>query len=244
MKPKHMWEKEKQELATNMEQPEKDNDQVVDWEISEVSQSAERTKKIAAAAILASLSVAVSPVASFVPRVPTFGIAVFDPISLFWVIAFLLGGIWVGLFSMTAGGIMLNFFDPFPIIGPMLKFLATAPMVILPWLAVRRNGRHEERNILRLSSPLSGVVAQDLAGGSALSKARLYAALMLLAFLVRLIMMIPLNLVVVPFIWGVSDPIFIISYTVVLNTVQSFWDAFLPFIVIHRTQVFKNHGMW
>ncbi|MHA2385611.1 MAG: hypothetical protein ACXAEE_05320, partial [Candidatus Thorarchaeota archaeon] len=184
------------------------------------------------------------PVASFVPRVPTFGIAVFDPISLFWVIAFLLGGFWVGLFSMTAGGIMLNFFDPFPIIGPFLKFLATAPMVVLPWLAVRRNGNQDGRSVRTLSSRLSGAVDQDIRGGSALSRMRFYVGLMLLAYLVRLTLMIPVNLAVVPFIWGVSDPVFIISYTVVLNTIQSFWDAFLPFIVIHRTQVFKNYGMW
>ncbi|MHA2068393.1 MAG: hypothetical protein ACXABY_28860, partial [Candidatus Thorarchaeota archaeon] len=232
------------ESATTMVQPEEDDIQDVDWELSEVSQSAERTKKIAAAAILASLSVAVSPVAAALPRIPLFGIAVFDPISLFWVIAFLLGGIWVGLFSMIAGGIMLNFFDPFPIIGPLLKFLATVPLVILPWLAVRRNGDQEGRSILALSSRIGGAVKQGLRGGSALSKVRLYVALMFLAYLVRLTLMIPVNLVVVPFIWGISDPIFIISYTVVLNTIQSFWDAFLPFIVIHRTQVFKNYGMW
>ena len=239
-----MREQKDQELATKMAKSEEDQYDEVDWELSEVSTSAERTKKIAAAAILASLSVAVSPVASFVPRVPTFGIAIFDPISLFWIIAFLVGGIWVGLFSMVAGGIMLNFFDPFPIIGPLLKVLATAPMVILPWLAVRRNGDQQERSVLRVTSRLTGAVADDSRGGLALSKIRLYTGLMFLAFLIRLAMMIPVNLVVVPFIWGVSDPTFIISYTVILNTIQSFWDAFLPFIVIHRTQVFKSYGMW
>lgn len=227
-----------------MDKPEKDEHDDVDWELSEISPSTERTKKVAAAAILASLSVAVSPVASFVPRVPLFGIAVFDPISLFWIIAFLVGGIWVGVFSMAAGGIMLNFFDPYPIIGPILKMLATAPMIILPWLAVRKNGEQEKRSILRISSRLTGVVEDSLRGGSALSKMRLYAGLMFLAFLVRVGMMIPVNLVVVPIIFGVSDPTFIITYTVVFNTIQSFWDAFLPFLLIHRTPVFKNYGMW
>jgi len=239
-----MREQKDQELATKMAKPEEDEYGEVDWELSEVSSSAERTKKIAVAAILASLSVAVSPVASFVPRVPTFGIAIFDPISLFWIIAFLVGGIWVGLFSMAAGGIMLNFFDPFPIIGPMLKVLATAPMVILPWLAVRRNGDQQERRVLRIASRLTGADENESRGGLALSKVRYYTGLMFLAYLIRLAMMIPVNLVVVPFIWGVSDPTFIISYTVILNTIQSFWDAFLPFLVIHRTQVFKSYGMW
>lgn len=239
-----MREQRNQELESKMGNPEEEAAEDVDWELAEVSPSAERTKKIAAAAILASLSVAVSPIASVVPRVPLFGIAIFDPISLFWIIAFLVGGIWVGLFSMAAGGIMLNFFDPFPIIGPLLKVLATAPMIILPWLAVRRNGDDKERRILRSISRITGALEDSYRGGSALSKVRLYTGLMFLAYLVRLCLMIPVNLVVVPIIWGVSDPTFIISYTVILNTIQSFWDAFLPFLVIHRTQVFKNYGMW
>ncbi|MFW9887388.1 MAG: hypothetical protein ACFFER_04360 [Candidatus Thorarchaeota archaeon] len=231
-------------MPTKMAKPEEDQYDDVDLKLSEASSSAERTKKIAAAAILASLSVAVSPVASFVPRVPTFGIAIFDPISLFWIIAFLVGGIWVGLFSIAAGGIMLNFYDPFKIIGPLLKVLATAPMVILPWLAVRRNGNQQDRGILKATSRLTGNVEDDSRGGLALSKVRLYTGLMFLAYLIRLAVMIPVNLVVVPLIWSVSDPTYIISYTVILNTIQSFWDAFLPFIVVHRTQVFKSYGMW
>jgi hypothetical protein len=216
----------------------------VDWQLTDTSMSAERVKKVAAAAILASLSIAVSPVASMVPRVPLFGIALFDPISLFWVIAFLVGGIWVGSVSMVAGVIMLNFFDPYPIIGPLLKFLATAPMIVLPWLAVRgANGIGKDGILSRI--PLLGKgIEEGAEGGSMLSGRYLYGALMFLAYLVRLAVMIPVNLTVVPILWGVSDFVFIVGYTLVLNTIQSFWDAFLPFIVIHRTPVFKNYGMW
>jgi hypothetical protein len=216
----------------------------VDWQLTDTSQSAERVKKVAAAAILASLSIAVSPVASMVPRVPLFGIAVFDPISLFWVIAFLVGGIWVGSVSMVAGVIMLNFFDPYPIIGPLLKFLATAPMIVLPWLAVRGASGVGKGGILSRIPFLRDGIEEGAEGGSMLSGRYLYGVLMFLAYLVRLAVMIPVNLTVVPILWGVGDFVFIVGYTLVLNTIQSFWDAFLPFMVIHRTPVFKNYGMW
>jgi hypothetical protein len=224
--------------------PSEDDSEEVDWQLTETSQSAERVKKVAAAAILASLSIAVSPVASMVPRVPLFGIAVFDPISLFWVIAFLVGGIWVGSVSMLAGVIMLNFFDPYPIIGPLLKFLATAPMILLPWLAVRGADREGKGGILSRVPLLGNGIEEGTKGGSMLSGGYLYGVLMFLAFLVRLAVMVPVNLTVVPILWGVGDFAFIVGYTLVLNTIQSFWDAFLPFIVIHRTPVFKNYGMW
>lgn len=224
--------------------PSEHEDEEVDWQLTDTSQSAERVKMVATAAILASLSIAVSPVASVVPRVPLFGIAVFDPISLFWVIAFLVGGIWVGSVSMVAGVIMLNFFDPYPIIGPLLKFLATAPMILLPWLAVRGADRVGKSGILSRIPRLGNGIEEGAKGGSMLSGRYLFGALMFLAYLVRLAVMIPVNLTVVPILWGVSDYVFIVGYTFVLNTIQSFWDAFLPFIVIHRTPVFKNYGMW
>ena len=224
--------------------PSEDENEDDDWQLADTSQSAERVKKVAAAAILASLSIAVSPIASFVPRIPMFGIAVFDPISLFWVIAFLVGGIWVGSVSMVAGVIMLNFFDPYPIIGPLLKFLATAPMILLPWLTVRGASRAGKDGILSRIPLLGNGIEEGAEGGIMLSGRYLYGALMFLAYLVRLAVMIPVNLTVVPILWGIGDFAFIVGYTLVLNTVQSLWDAFLPFIVIHRTPVFKNYGMW
>ena len=71
-----------------------------DMDLSETSESAERVKKVVTASVLAALSIAVAPIASFVPRIPGWGIALFDPVSIFWVVAFLLGGYWVGILSV------------------------------------------------------------------------------------------------------------------------------------------------
>lgn len=223
---------------------ENDDEEEVDMELAATSETSETAKKVAVAAVLASLSVAVSPIAAGIPRIPLFGIAIFDPISLFWMIAFLVGGFWVGLFSMATGAFMLNFFDPYPIFGPMLKFLATFPMVILPWLAVRNTENQGQSRLLSIVQRIGRQPDSGNLGGALLSKTRIFSLLMVLSYLVRIAVMTPVNLIVVPFIWGVTDPGFIIIYTVGLNTIQSFWDAFIPFIVVHRTPIFSNYGMW
>ena len=51
-------------------------------ELTDLSERSLMTKKIALAAIFASLSIAITPVASIIPRMP-WGIALFDPSSFF-----------------------------------------------------------------------------------------------------------------------------------------------------------------
>ncbi len=192
-------------------------------EPSTVSETSEKVKRVVVAALLAALSVAAAPIATYLPRVAGWGIAFFDPVSIFWIAAFLIGGLWVGMISTVAGTLVLFFTDPTGI-GPIFKFLATLPMIIIPWFAVRMFGRE--------------------VGGSYLSSRLSYAFLMSLAYVVRLIVMIPLNLVVVPLFapWMAADQI--AAYTFLLNTVQSFWDALVPYVVVFPSMVFRHFKMW
>ena len=187
------------------------------------SRSAERVKQIVTASVLASLSIATAPIASVIPRIPGWGIALFDPVSIFWVVSFLLGGYWVGILCAFAGTGGLFLYDP-TAIGPMFKLLATLPMIMVPWYGVKRLGNE--------------------AGGKTLSRPRLYATLMVSAFLLRLALMIPVNL----FYRAIALPFltveFVLGYAIILNAFQSLWDALVPFVIVHRTQVFKSFGMW
>ncbi|MFW9789168.1 MAG: hypothetical protein ACFFE2_04380 [Candidatus Thorarchaeota archaeon] len=187
------------------------------------SESAERVKQIVTASVLASLSIAVAPIASVIPRIPGWGIALFDPVSIFWIVSFLLGGYWVGIISAFAGTFGLFLYDP-TAIGPVFKLLATLPMILVPWFGVRRLGAE--------------------ARGISLSKLRFYTTLMLTAFILRLLIMIPTNLIY----WSIAAPFFtvefILGYAIILNAFQSLWDALVPFIIVHRTGIFKSFGMW
>ncbi len=194
-----------------------------DMDLSSTSESAERVKQVVTASVLAALSIAVAPVASFVPRIPGWGIALFDPVSIFWVVAFLMGGYRVGLLSVFSGTFGLFLYDPTGI-GPIFKLLATLPMILVPWFGVRRLG--------------------SMAGGESLSRSRFYGSLMLLAFVLRIGIMVPVNLLY----WSLVLPIFtvefIVTYVIILNAFQSMWDALIPFIIVHKTGVFKSFGMW
>ena len=194
-----------------------------DMDLSSASESAERVKKIVTASVLAALSIAVAPIASFVPRIPGWGIALFDPVSIFWVVAFLLGGYWVGILSVFSGTLGLFLYDP-TAIGPIFKLLATLPMILVPWLGVRR---------------LDNVV-----GGESLSRPKFYATLMFLAFILRISIMVPVNILYGAIAYPFLTVEFILGYAIILNAFQSMWDALIPFIIVHRTGIFKSFGMW
>lgn len=192
-------------------------------ELIDESESTERTKKVVAASVLASLSIAIAPIAQIVPRIPGWGIAIFDPVSIFWVVSFLLGGVWVGLVSSVAGTMGLFLYDP-TAIGPIMKLIATLPMIIVPWLGVRR-------------------LRADVRGES-LSNGRLFLKLMVIAFIVRLILMVPINLIYGAIALPFLSMEFLATFAIILNGLQSIWDALIPFILVHRTSVFKVFKMW
>lgn len=184
--------------------------------------TAERTKKIAVAAVLGAVSIALASTATFIPRIPGWGIAIFDPVSLVWVIAFLLGGIEVGMITTYSGFFGLFLFDPTGI-GPVFKFFATVPMILVPWLAMKFTNVTE--------------------GGIHLSHWKTYSKYMILAYVVRMALMIPMNMWLLP-LFGIQDIVYIITVTFVLNTLQSFWDAAIPFYVVFRTRLFEEFRMW
>ncbi|MEE8181907.1 MAG: hypothetical protein V3T87_01180 [Candidatus Thorarchaeota archaeon] len=201
-----------------------DDHKPIEMEAIGISDDDENIKEIVIAGVLASLSIAVAPLGAIVPRVPGWGIAIFDPVSIRWIVAFLIGGFRVGSVSMTAGTFGLFFYDPTGV-GPIFKFLATAPMIVVPWLAAKKFSK--------------------TSGGKYLVEHKAYAGSMFVAFLVRLGLMIPLNLVVVPILVpGFFTAEGIIIYTLILNTVQSFWDALIPYVVAYKTPVYDNFGMW
>jgi hypothetical protein len=193
-------------------------------ELMRSSENSERVKRVAIAAVFAAASIAIAPISAFIPRIPGWDIAFFDPVSFFWIAAFLIGGLWIGLTSSVAGMIGLFFFDP-SLIGPFFKFEATFVMIIIPWLIVKRFGKHQ--------------------GGSYLRLPKVYIASLSLAAVVRISVMVVTNLVVVPILWGPFFTIeFIIAYALLINGFQSVLDALIPYLVVHGTPIFKRFGMW
>jgi len=196
-----------------------------DLELVDESLSSERIKQVVVAGVLASLSIAIAPSASFITRVAGWGIALFDPVSLFWIAAFLIGGKRVGIISMSAGTLGLFLYDP-TAIGPIFKFAATLPMILIPLYGVTK--------------------LRNEVGGEALSRPKFYASMMILAFVVRLAIMIPFNFLYWSLLIPLDGPtiIYILAVVLSINSVQSIGDAVVPYLIIHPTGIFKHFGMW
>jgi hypothetical protein len=198
----------------------------IQFDLTEPSESSEDVKRIVIAGVLASLSIAVAPTAAMIARVAGWGIALFDPVSLFWIAAFLIGGRKVGVISMSAGTLGLFLYDP-TAIGPIFKFLATLPMILVPSAGVSR--------------------AKSSEGGAALSSPTFYFLLMFLAYIVRMVIMIPANFLywatILP-TFGINDIVYILVVTLSINSVQSIGDAVVPFLIVHPTGIFKHFGIW
>lgn len=202
------------------------NEDGIDLDLTVESENSERIKQVVIAGVLASLSIAIAPSASMIARVAGWGIALFDPVSLFWIAAFLIGGYRVGIISVSAGTMGLFLYDP-TAIGPVFKLLATLPMILIPYYSVRK--------------------LRSVEGGEALSRPKFYSMTMILAFLVRLAIMIPANLLY----WSLFIPVFesanfvyIMTIVLSINSVQSIGDALVPYLIIHPTKIFKYFGMW
>ncbi len=191
------------------------------WDL--IDRGEDTTRKVAMGALLGALSIALAATASFIPRIPGWGIALFDPVSLIWIIAFLIGGIEVGMMTTIAGFFGLFLFDPTGI-GPVFKLLATLPMILVPWIGIRYSKQQLD--------------------GKYLSSARIYSKYVIVAIIIRMSLMIPLNLVTVPLLYGILDINFIITYTVILNSLQSFWDALIPYLIVHKSGIFEHFRMW
>jgi len=127
------------------------------------------------------------------------------------------------MITTVAGFFGLFLFDPTGI-GPIFKFLATVPMILVPWVAMKFSSKQLD--------------------GAHLSSKRSFSKYMIIAYIFRLGIMIPLNLLVVPLLFGISDVSFIVMYTLILNSIQSFWDAVIPFYIVHKTRLFENFRMW
>ncbi|MHA1779426.1 MAG: hypothetical protein ACTSYL_00990 [Candidatus Thorarchaeota archaeon] len=191
-------------------------------ELQEVSKESEYTKKFAIMAVFAALSIAIAPVATFLPRL-NWGIALFDPVSLVWIAAFLVGGPYVGIATAVVGTLGLGFTDP-TVVGPLFKLLATLPLIVVPSIyTYLKNGNQK---------------------GQLLSKTSVYISLMLVAYIIRILIMIPTNLALVPLFFHVNDANWIIDYTILLNTTQHIWDVLVPFVIVHKTPLFKDFRLW
>ncbi len=176
--------------------------------------------QIAGAAIFAAVSIAISPIVAIIPRLPGWGFAFFDPTSLPWIFSFLIFGPIAGILSTSIGSLGLVLWDPTGI-GPLYKFLATIPLIIIPTIFLRlyKQGNGEKRSN-KLMNPLNYVI---------------YG---ILALVVRIVLMLLIN----GAMFGFSA--YVITFVLLLNSIQTAFDLIVPYLVVLGLRYDERLQLW
>ncbi len=186
------------------------------------------TLKIAGAGIFAALSLVLSALSLVLPRVQ-WGLALFDPVSVIWILAFFVFGYEAGILTSIVGMFLLIPFDPFGYIGPVMKFTATVPLIIIPLIInfIRRRPRNSDyilNNKTLVINWVSGTI-------------------------VRVVVMVIFNIIIINLMFGgdefasavsleflgftgVTGWTAIVWTVAVINILQSIWDYLIPLILI------------
>jgi riboflavin transporter FmnP len=200
-----------------------------------------RTIEVTGAAIFGAASAVVAVIsAPYLPRVPGWGIAFIDPVSIFWVSCYLMFGMRSGLIAAVIGTIALLPVDPFTPWGPLMKLAATAPMIVLPTLFLKLTRRSAKPGSQRLSLQLT--------------RPRTYITSMSLAVLVRDFVMVLFNIALFLTIFapvvgsislgGITGWTAIIITAALINSEQSIWDVSIPWLALRPTKVLEDYGIW
>jgi len=196
------------------------------------------TRSVAGAAIFGALSfVAAAATARYLPRMPGWGIAFVDPVSIIWVMCFLVFGLYAGVLCSVIGTLGLLFSDPTVPIGPIMKLIATLPIVLSfnYGLKLYRGVNHS---------------------GSSLKSLRIYVPLSALGTAMRVVVMMTANVLLFLYLFDVSYVTFslgtvglsawnaVLALVILINVEQSIWDCAIPYLLIYRTKFYERFGLW
>jgi riboflavin transporter FmnP len=199
---------------------------------------ARSTRNIGAAAVFGGLSLVLEAMTTpYLPRMPGWGIAFIDPVSIIWIASYLLFGLSIGVSTCLIGTVGLMFLDPFTPIGPVMKFLATIPIILSLDLGMR----------LWKIKPYSGESLKPL---------KRYIPFSLVGVVGRIVIMTLINIVLFMTIFDLDyaslnllgfqlvswNAVVIVS--VLVNAEQSFWDCGLSYLLSFSTKLYDQFKSW
>lgn len=199
---------------------------------AKMSKSAQRTLKIAGAAIFGALSLIMSAfLTPILARIPGWQIAIFDPISIVWITCFMIFGVEAGLMSLVIGAFGLLPFDPTAWLGPLMKFSATFSLLIVPIIVLKLYKREE-----------------GTSNSKKLKDRKNFITCGILGTVLRCIVMLILNIVVFLTIFsgyeayvdlaflglpGITSWTAIVIGVIIINAYQSVLDLLIPYIIVY-----------
>lgn len=202
------------------------------------SKSSQLTINLAGGAIFGALSAVVSFVLSPIinaSRIPGWEIAMFDPTSWVWIICFLIFGVYSGLLCCVTGSFGLLLIDPSGWVGPLFKFCATVPLILIPYF------------IFKLKETQK------------LKKPRNFAISGLVSAVVRILIMLPLNLLFFATIWSeyfefmnleiigfgnITGLSAVLIFNPIINFYTSILDLAVPYFLVFGSKLDEKYDFW
>jgi riboflavin transporter FmnP len=201
------------------------------------------TLEIAGAAIFSALSIVVSVfITPIIPRIPGWGIAIVDPISIIWITCLLIFGVRSGILCTAIGTIGLMPFDPTGWIGPMMKFTATMSLIIVPIIFLKLYKKDkDERRSLKLKEPknftLYGIIGTVLRIGVMVG----FNIVLFLTLWAGWLAGTSLEFLGLPHISGWSA---LIIGAILINAWQSLLDLLIPYVIVFVTKLNEKFEIW
>jgi len=208
------------------------------------SKSSELILQLAGGAIFGALSTVMAVVLAPIinaSRITGWGIAMFDPTSWVWIICFLIFGTYAGLISCATGSFGLLLIDPSGWIGPVFKFCATVPLIIIPLLILKLWER-EATNSLKVKNPRNYIIT----GG--------------LSIAIRIVVMIGLNYLFFITVWGLENLPYVslevlglgeitgktavLIFTPIINLYAGALDLAVPYFLVFGSKLDEKFGFW
>ena len=201
------------------------------------------TIQIAGAALFGALSIVLSAlVVPIIPRIPGWGIAIIDPVSIIWVICFLIFGAKSGLLCCLIGMIGLMPFDPFTPIGPIMKFSATVALIIVPilFLKLYKEDLMAKRS-QKIKNPKNYIIYGTLGVLLRIGIMMVFNAALFLTLFSSGVNFINLDFIGLPGVTGWSA---IIIGVIVINAETSLWDLLIPYLIVYGTKIDQKFEIW
>ncbi len=207
-----------------------------------MGRQSQKTLQIAGAGIFGALSIIISGfVVPFIPRIPGWGMAIYDPISIIWIACFLIFGVVAGLLCCVIGTFGLLIFDPTGI-GSIFKFFATFSLIIVPII------------LLKLYKQEKGV-----SNSQKLKDPKNYFVCGVLGTALRIVVMLILNSLFFLTIWasfftfanlefigfgGITGWTAVVVGVIIINGYSSVFDLLISYLIVYGSKLDQKFNIW
>lgn len=209
-----------------------------------MSKSSRIVLQISGAALFGALSLVVSAfTTNILPRIPGWGIAFIDPVSIIWILCFLIFGAKAGLLCCVIGTFGLMPFDKsLPIIGPLMKFSATFALIIVPILLLKLYKYKEGvKNSQKIKNPRNYVVYGLLGVLLRIGVMMIANYLIFITVLADAFPFVSLDFLGLP---GVTGWTAIIIVVIFINAETSLWDLIIPYVIVFGAKIDQKFSIW